>query len=499
MKPSMAIKPLVFAIAAVMAVAVQADQNDRRGGHHNGHHNNGQHTPPPTRIPVYATANAIDSQRSTGNTVTNQGTINEAEMSSSATGASGNVGVNVAAGNGNQQDNAAAIANAASDSSLDNSFVFGTAEATADVRQFSNNNRVDNWSTQSSAVMSGSGDGSSGNVGVNIARGDLNQQKNTMAIANTNAPLGNATATASADQNGPGLTVHNNADRTYRVDTLTFTTSASGSSSRDGSFTSSDDRSSSSSFSVAGAQSASNNGSSSWNSSGSASSSASGSNSSNASGSNSATASGSNSWNASGSASANASSSSSASLNATLAAAADATRTVTTDDGRRERTRTDSFDASLNASLDASIDKSHESAYDSSFEKAFDSSYDKTRNSSYDKSRDSSYEKSRDSSYEKAHDSSYANASESAYEKSGEKANQSSNDVSKSFSESSSYDLSNTVSFQVLTPTGWANPVTNTATLSGSVNGGSGNLGVNVAAGVGNQQSNSLAISNTSM
>lgn len=68
----------------------------------------------------------------------------------------------------------------------------------------------------------------------------------------------------------------------------------------------------------------------------------------------------------------------------------------------------------------------------------------------------------------------------------------------KSYSESSSYDLSNTVSFQVLTPTGWANPVTNTATLSGSVNGGSGNLGVNVAAGVGNQQSNSLAISNTS-
>jgi hypothetical protein len=50
------------------------------------------------------------------------------------------------------------------------------------------------------------------------------------------------------------------------------------------------------------------------------------------------------------------------------------------------------------------------------------------------------------------------------------------------------------VSWQVLTPTGWANPVTNTANLNGSVNGGSGNLGVNVAAGVGNQQSNSLSI-----
>jgi len=482
MKPSMAIKPLVFAIAAVMAVAVQAEQNDRSGGHHNGHHNNGQHTPPPTRIPVFATANAIDSQRSTGNTITNQGTVNEAEMSSSATGASGNVGVNVAAGNGNQQDNAAAIANASSESSLDNSFVFGTAEATADVRQFSNNNRVDNWSTQNSAVMTGSADGAEGNVGVNIAGGDLNQQKNTMAIANTGAPLGNATATASAEQDGPGLVVNNGADRTYRVDTLTFTTSKSGSSSREGTFNSTDDRSASSSFSVAGSQSASASGSNGWSSSGSSST--------NASGSHSATASGSNSWNASGSVAGNASSSSSSSLSATLAAAADATRTLSTDDGRRERTRTDSFDASLNASLNVDVDRSQESAYDASFEKAFDSSYDKTRQSSY--------EKSRDSSYEKAHESSYANASESAFEKSGEKSSQSSNDVSKSYSESSAYDLSNTVSFQVLTPTGWANPVTNTATLSGSVNGGSGNLGVNVAAGVGNQQSNSLAISNTS-
>lgn len=80
-------------------------------------------------------------------------------MSDSGQGSSGNVGVNVAAGNGNQQDNAAAIANAGADSSLDNSFVFGMADATADVQQTSRNNRVDNWSTQSSAVMSGSASG----------------------------------------------------------------------------------------------------------------------------------------------------------------------------------------------------------------------------------------------------------------------------------------------------------------------------------------------------
>ncbi len=180
MKPSMAIKPLVFAIAAVMAVAVQAGQNDRRNDHHNGHHNNGHHTPPPTKIPVYATANAWDTQTSTGNRISNEGTINEAEMSDSGTGSSGNVGINVAAGNGNQQDNAAAIANAGSDSSLDNSFVFGMASATADVVQTSRNNRVDNYSTQSSAVMSGSASGAEGNIGINVAGGDLNQQKNTM-------------------------------------------------------------------------------------------------------------------------------------------------------------------------------------------------------------------------------------------------------------------------------------------------------------------------------
>ena len=435
MKPSMAIKPLVFAIAAVMAVAVQAGQNDRRDDHHNGHHhNNGHHTPPPTKIPVYATANAWDSQSSTDNTITNQGTINEAEMNQSAVGASGNVGVNVAAGNGNQQVNAAAIANAASDSSQDNSFVFGTAEATADVRQYSNGNRVDNWSTQSSAIMSGSADGAEGNVGVNIAGGDLNQQKNTMAIANTHAPLGNATATASADQDGPGLVVNNSADRTYRVDTLTFTKSASGSASRESASNLSIDKSSSSSFEKRGSNS--------WD------------------------ASGSKSVDVSGSRNKESSSSYNATLSATLEAAAEASHTVTRDHGRHDHTRSESVDASLSASLEASIEKTRDKSSSSSFQKSFDSSFEE--------------------------------AFDSSFEKSGSKQKESSKDVVKSYSESSSYDLSNTVSFQVLTPTGWANPVTNTATLSGSVNGGSGNLGVNVAAGVGNQQSNSLAISNTS-
>ena len=114
-------------------------------------------------------------------------------MSNSVTGNSGNVGVNVAAGDGNQQDNAAAIANAGGNSSAeDNSFVFGDANSSAQVTQNSNRNHVTNWSSTAAAVVNGSINGSSGNLGVNIAGGDLNQQKNTMAIANSHSALGTA-------------------------------------------------------------------------------------------------------------------------------------------------------------------------------------------------------------------------------------------------------------------------------------------------------------------
>jgi hypothetical protein len=46
-----------------------------------------------------------------------------------------------------------------------------------------------------------------------------------------------------------------------------------------------------------------------------------------------------------------------------------------------------------------------------------------------------------------------------------------------------------------MTPDGWKNPVTNTATMTNSMNGFSGNGGANISSGVGNQQSNSLSIS----
>ncbi|MNJ51697.1 hypothetical protein D3C77_470090 [compost metagenome] len=292
------------------------------------------------------------------------------------------------------------------------------ANAEAKVKQYSNNNTVNNFGSTNSALMSNSANNGSGNMGINVAAGDLNQQKNTMAIANTNAPLGNATATASADQDGPNLVVNNNADRTYRLDTITLTKESSGSSSFVKGSALSVDHSSSSSWEAAGKQSNKS----------------------------------------SGSVAVDVSGSQKASLNAALKAGFDASQTVTHEHGWHEHSTTNSVEGNLNASLDVKAK--------SEFEKSFDASFNKK--------------------------------SSSEYEKSGSQASKSELDVVKLYGEASAYEMSNSVSFQILTPTGWANPVTNTATLSGSVNGGSGNLGVNVASGVGNQQSNSLAISNNS-
>ncbi|MNY37245.1 hypothetical protein D3C86_1717930 [compost metagenome] len=56
------------------------------------------------------------------------------------------------------------------------------------------------------------------------------------------------------------------------------------------------------------------------------------------------------------------------------------------------------------------------------------------------------------------------------------------------------FGLAGVTTEQKLTADGWKTPVTNTATMAGSMNGFSGNGGANVASGVGNQQSNSLSI-----
>lgn len=206
MKPTMALKPLVFALAAVMAVAVQAE-----------------HRPTWEQqllIDAAAAATVNDYQESSGNSVLNQGTENTADADDSLNGANGNMGANVAAGDGNQQDNAAALATA------DESFIFGRADATSTAYQHNTGNYVANFSTQNNATLSNSGNGGSGNIGINVTAGNFNQQKNNLAVAVSGGRV--ATASASADQYSGGLNVDNNGVQVYKTDTLTSTFEASG-------------------------------------------------------------------------------------------------------------------------------------------------------------------------------------------------------------------------------------------------------------------------------
>ncbi|MGE7955333.1 heme utilization protein [Pseudomonas sp. NPDC089530] len=221
MKPTMALKPLVFALAAVMAIAAQAGNDDNHGHHHGGHNGgHGGHNDNNLQITAGAAASVIDQQTSTGNVVKNQGTNNNAKAENSMNNSNGNMGANVAAGDGNQQDNAAALATA------DETFIFGSAVAASSATQVNHDNYVKNSSTLNNASMSNAGNSGSGNIGMNVTAGDFNQQKNNLAIAVSGGRV--ATAAASADQTSTALVVDNNGVRTYKKDTLEGTFKATG-------------------------------------------------------------------------------------------------------------------------------------------------------------------------------------------------------------------------------------------------------------------------------
>ncbi|MBZ9780394.1 heme utilization protein [Pseudomonas sp. REP124] len=227
MKPSMALKPLVFALAAVMAIAAQAGGRDDDRGHGNGNgngHGNQQPKHPTFEEILSITAGAgaavLDSQDSNGNGVLNQGTRNDARMDNAGNGGNGNAGMNNAAGDGNQQDNAAALATA------DESFIFGSAIAVSSATQNNTANTVYNYSSTASANMSNVGNGGSGNIGVNNAAGNFNQQKNNLAIAVSGGRV--AGAAAAANQTSSGLEVSNYGTQTWKTETLKSTFKADG-------------------------------------------------------------------------------------------------------------------------------------------------------------------------------------------------------------------------------------------------------------------------------
>lgn len=201
MKATMMIKPLVFAIAAAMATTAMA-------GRTGGHDPRDDEEPEVTQDTIQTTwfsgahANISNEQTIRNSEVNNEATENTARATDSANGSAGNLGVNVAAGDVNQQANEAALATA------DESFIFGHAVASIDVTQ-RNGNTVSNYSTQNRASITNMGNGSSGNIGINVTAGNFNQQKNAMAAAVSGGR--HVSASAGATQTVGGADVDNSA------------------------------------------------------------------------------------------------------------------------------------------------------------------------------------------------------------------------------------------------------------------------------------------------
>jgi len=132
-----------------------------------------------------------DKQINTSNDVANHQHHNNANVGdSSGQGASGNIGINSAAGDNNMQDNAAAL------SASDAHFVFGSNNATAITYQENANNSTLNDGNVNNAGMSGSAlSGATGNIGVNLTAGDSNLQKNNFSGSVATARIANANVT----------------------------------------------------------------------------------------------------------------------------------------------------------------------------------------------------------------------------------------------------------------------------------------------------------------
>ncbi len=179
----------------------------------------------------------IDNRQSISNNSAENGLLqNDASIADDVgSNASGNLGFNVAAGDNNAQDNAAAL------SAADASFSFGMADAEVFVNQSGMNNATMNYGVTNAAGIGGNAfSGAAGNIGVNVTSGNNNEQKN--ALAASVATSAYATSSISSNQVSSGNEVSNDGYYDYVLNTyainmsgkVTGTTSGSGSGSYSG-------------------------------------------------------------------------------------------------------------------------------------------------------------------------------------------------------------------------------------------------------------------------
>jgi len=175
MKTSMALKPLAFALAALMAVAAQANP------------------PRPQPAPTSATATSNDGQSNHGNIVINDKTKNNASANDSYNHTDGITNGNVLSGSDNQGKNDVIVQSADSD------FVFATVNSA----QSNTHNFVLNSGSKNNASLNDSGNHASGIIQLNAAAGTSNQGSNSTVIqANKDGTGGAATINGVQDVSG---------------------------------------------------------------------------------------------------------------------------------------------------------------------------------------------------------------------------------------------------------------------------------------------------------
>ncbi|WP_322520424.1 hypothetical protein SR882_06375 [Guyparkeria halophila] len=228
MKTQLKMTLIASAVAALVSGPVMASESNgdnHNGGHHHNIHkkvkididydknvdveknisrNEVDHVDRELRdivINASAGASAHDTQFIHANDVRNKKLTNNASIGDNVgNSASGNIGMNVAAGDTNVQDNAAALA------AVDAGFVFGESYASVNVDQSNLAN-----TTRNSGVMNNASIGqsafanASGNIGVNVAAGTGNGQKNTMAASVSTARVANASLNSNQESIGNNI------------------------------------------------------------------------------------------------------------------------------------------------------------------------------------------------------------------------------------------------------------------------------------------------------
>lgn len=220
--------PIALALATMLLspIAFASNEGNNNEGSNGGDHHDRNHDPVSLekdvslkqdveikgrvnvggQINIDASSVAVvnDKQINGGNEVQNNEVTNSATVNGNAlNNASGNIGVNVTAGDNNQQANAAAF------SAADASFVFGSSDAEVFATQAVAGNHTTYLGNTNTATLSGNAlANASGNIGVNIAAGNNNQQKNDLAASVAVARI--ATATVQANQLNGGNTTTNN-------------------------------------------------------------------------------------------------------------------------------------------------------------------------------------------------------------------------------------------------------------------------------------------------